>query len=103
MRRLFAHKSRRLWLAGALLVCGGLGGALAGCPAAHDDYPTTACKTKADCFSDEECVMNVCTLPVDDMAVQGDLYFPHFDLAKPDLEGVDGGPVEMPDLSEVDQ
>jgi hypothetical protein len=64
---------------------------LAGCPAAHDDYPTLACKIDSDCFKGETCVALVCT-PVQDLAVQPDLLLSQFDFMKPpDLEGVDGG------------
>jgi hypothetical protein len=28
---------------------------LSACPAAHDDYPTTACKLDSDCYVGESC------------------------------------------------
>jgi hypothetical protein len=31
---------------------------LFGCPAAHDDYPTKACKSVMDCFQGEICQLN---------------------------------------------
>jgi hypothetical protein len=34
--------------------------ALAGCPAAHGDYPTTACSGPSDCFVGEACVAGSC-------------------------------------------
>jgi hypothetical protein len=63
---------------------------LAGCPAAHDDYPTLACKIDSDCFKGETCVALVCT-PVQDLAVQPDLLFFGIDFAKPDLVSTDAG------------
>jgi hypothetical protein len=31
--------------------------ALAGCPAAHSDYPTRSCKVQSDCYEGETCVL----------------------------------------------
>lgn len=39
--------------------------ALAGCPAAHGDYPGTACAAPTDCFENEACVSGAC-VPLDD-------------------------------------
>jgi len=53
-----------------------LGGALAGCPAAHDDYPGTACKTNADCYQGEVCKDNTICVPNVDMSMIGDFAHP---------------------------
>jgi hypothetical protein len=41
--------------------------ALAGCPAAHDDYPTQSCKTNDDCYEGERCLNNSICVAADDM------------------------------------
>ena len=43
-----------LWLVGVILASL----ALSGCPAAHSDYPTQACKTDNDCYVGERCMNN---------------------------------------------
>jgi hypothetical protein len=55
--------------AGAFLVGIVLGAS--GCPAAHDDYPGTSCKTDSDCFKGEHCMNNtICVPDAIDMAVE---------------------------------
>jgi hypothetical protein len=80
---------RRALFATALL-------ALAGCPAAHEGFPTTACKTTADCYVGETCSNLIC-VPADmsangggDMAhaAGADLSTPP-DLTTVDLSGAD--------------
>lgn len=68
---------------------------LAGCPAAHDDYPNASCKTNADCYQGEFCSNASVCMPTQDMAVNGD--FAHF---SPDLSGDDMMP--MDDMTPVD-
>lgn len=63
---------------------------LAGCPAAHDDFPSLACKQDSDCFQGELCVAMVC-MPVQDLAAIPDLLFFGIDFARIDLTSVDGG------------
>ena len=58
-------RAKLLWLALMAAACLGLGLALAGCPAAHDGYPTTACMADSDCYRGESCSMNVCTRALD--------------------------------------
>jgi len=66
---------RRMMIA---LVTGGLAlaGSLAGCPAAHDDYPGTACKTNSDCYQGEICKDNTICVPNIDMSIIGDFAHP---------------------------
>ncbi|HEY7957037.1 MAG: hypothetical protein ACHQ17_09040 [Polyangia bacterium] len=79
---------RRAWFIAALLAAGSALLTVAGCPAAHDSYPTTACKTDKDCYLGEICSDKVCMLPAPDLST--DMHFFVFDLAKPaDLD--DGG------------
>lgn len=77
---------RRAWMsiAGAFLVGIVLGAS--GCPAAHDDYPGTSCKTDSDCFKGEHCMNNtICVADVADMAMQ----LPDLPLSgMPDLTGI---------------
>lgn len=62
---------------------------LAGCPAAHDEFPSLACKQTSDCFKGEICVAMVC-MPDQDMSIPPDLLLSQFDFMKPpDLIGVD--------------
>jgi hypothetical protein len=43
--------------------------ALGGCPAAHNDYPSQACKTDNDCYIGERCMNNsICVMLGADMA-----------------------------------
>jgi hypothetical protein len=77
---------RRLIL--GLVLVGGLVAAasLSGCPAAHDSYPGTTCKTNSDCYVGELCNMTtlVCE-PNLDMAVISDFAHPPLDFAHGDL------------------
>lgn len=62
-----------------LVLLGGalaLGAALAGCPAAHNDYPGTACTKNADCYQGEVCKDNTICVPNVDMTVIGDFAHP---------------------------
>jgi hypothetical protein len=62
---------RRAWMsiAGALLA--GIVVGASGCPAAHDDYPGTACTTDSDCFQGEHCMNStICVANAVDMAVE---------------------------------
>ena len=68
-------------LVGALLF---VFGTLAGCPASHDDYPGTSCKTNSDCYQGEVCNGTVCE-PNLDMSVVGDFAHPPLDLSNGDL------------------
>jgi hypothetical protein len=43
--------------------------ALAGCPAAHGDYPSQSCMTNDDCFKGERCLNSSICVPADDMAI----------------------------------
>ncbi|MCU1282291.1 MAG: hypothetical protein JWM53_5837 [bacterium] len=45
--------------------------ALSGCPAAHDDYPGTACTSTSDCYQGEICSGMICVIN-QDMSIQGD-------------------------------
>ncbi|HEY2743490.1 MAG TPA: hypothetical protein VGL86_02665 [Polyangia bacterium] len=47
-------------------------GALAGCPAAHDDYPGTSCKSTSDCYVGEICSTAGMCMPNIDMSITGD-------------------------------
>jgi hypothetical protein len=62
----------------ALLVLGAmaLAGSLAGCPAAHDDYPGTACMSDNDCYQGEVCKDHTICVPNIDMSVIGDFAHP---------------------------
>jgi len=75
---------RRLIL--GLVAVSGLtvGALLAGCPAAHSDYPGTACKINSDCYEGEICNGSVC-VPNLDMSVTGDFAHPIPDLSSEDL------------------
>ena len=56
--------------------------ALAGCPAAHSDFPSQSCKTDSDCYLGEHCLNNsIC------VAVGGDLATApkKIDMSGPDL------------------
>jgi hypothetical protein len=80
-----------LRLAGAFAVGIVLGAA--GCPAAHDDYPGSSCKTDSDCFKGEPCMNNtICVSDAIDMAVE----LPDIAGFPPgtDLSGL-GGPDDM--------
>lgn len=77
-------------LGGALL----LGAALAGCPAAHSDYPGTACTKDSDCYVGEICQNTVC-MPNQDMTIIGDFAHPPFDFANPDAIADDMTPGDM--------
>jgi hypothetical protein len=56
-------------IAGTFLVGIVLGAA--GCPAAHDDYPGTSCKTDSDCFKGEHCMNStICVADAVDMAIE---------------------------------
>lgn len=47
-----------------------LAGAAAGCPAAHNDYPSASCKTDSDCYKGEKCMnASICVAVGTDMAV----------------------------------
>ncbi|HXU69745.1 MAG TPA: hypothetical protein VN947_10475 [Polyangia bacterium] len=80
-----------------LVVLGGalaLGAALAGCPAAHNDYPGTACKINADCYVGEVCKDNTICVPIPaDMSIIGDF-------AHPPLP-TDGGPDDLSEPSDM--
>jgi hypothetical protein len=76
LRRLFVG----LVLGGALVAATSLGG----CPAAHDDYPGTACKMNSDCYQGEICNGTVC-VPNLDMSIVGDFAHPPLDLSMGDL------------------
>ena len=82
---------RRAWLGivGALFV--GIVVGASGCPAAHDDYPGTACMKDSDCFKGEHCMNNtICVADTADMAMQ----LPDLPLgSQPDLVGL--GAVDM--------
>ena len=67
-------------LAGALIGAT----ALSGCPAAHNDYPGTACKMNSDCYQGEICNGTVC-VPNTDFAVISDFAHPPLDFATGDL------------------
>ena len=86
----------RTWglVAAVVLTAGTL---LVGCPAFHDDYPGTTCKTSADCYANEMCMSGTCTAiaPPGDMAV---MMF-HFDFAMPDLLSCDDDAGTCPDLA----
>jgi hypothetical protein len=41
---------------------------LAGCPAAHQDYPTTNCKRSIDCYAGESCIDSFCVKTPPDMS-----------------------------------
>ena len=67
---------------------------LAGCPAAHDDYPGAACKVNSDCYQGEVCTNLVC-VPTQDMAINGDFAHPPLDLSDEDM-------MPMDDMTPVD-
>jgi hypothetical protein len=47
---------------------------IAGCPAAHSDYPTQACKVDSDCYEGEHCLNNtICVSNGADMAKKLDM------------------------------
>ena len=69
--------------------------ALTGCPAAHNDYPGTACMTSGDCYVGEVCTNLVC-VPNQDMTINGDFAHPPLDFANADALTPD-------DLVSVDQ
>lgn len=73
----------------ALLVAGALtaAAALAGCPAAHDDYPGASCKVNADCYQGETCNGTIC-VPLIDMSVTGDFAHPSPDLTMTPTDGM---------------
>jgi hypothetical protein len=75
----------RIGLAFALVALG-LGVTLFACPAAHDPFPDQTCKTTADCYGNETCVMNVCT-PPPDLARGPDMALIIFDFSMPDGGG----------------
>jgi hypothetical protein len=79
---------RRILL--GVVAAGGLvvAAAVAGCPAAHDDYPGSSCKTSNDCFNGEVCNNSICVAatPPRDMSVV---------LPPPDLTVIDD--MAMPD------
>ena len=62
--------------------------ALTGCPAAHNDYPGTACMIDSDCYVGEICANTVC-VPNQDMTLIGDFAHPPLDFANPDALGPD--------------
>jgi hypothetical protein len=37
---------------------------LSGCPAAHSDYPSAACKVDSDCYVGEQCMDNSICVPI---------------------------------------
>jgi hypothetical protein len=49
-----------LRLVGRVLAALSAAAALAGCPAAHGDYPSTACSAPSDCFVGEACISGAC-------------------------------------------
>jgi hypothetical protein len=64
--------------------------ALAGCPAAHNDYPGGSCKIDSDCYEGEACMNGSICVPV---AAPGDMAVtvsPGQDLAQP-LVPIDAG------------
>lgn len=70
---------RRTWL-GLLAVL-----ALAGCPAAHNDFPSQACKTDSDCYLGERCMNNsICVAVPADLAAAAAT-------TKVDMSRADGG------------
>ena len=68
-------------------------GALAGCPAAHNDYPGTTCKTTSDCYLGEVFSTAGMCVPNIDMSITGD--FAHLPFG-------DGGNNMTDDLSTSD-
>ena len=87
----------RTWglIAAVVLTAGTM---LVGCPAFHDDYPGTACKTNADCYANEVCMTNVCTAVAPDMAMPQMMF--NFDFAMPrDMMSCDDDAGGCPDLA----
>lgn len=75
----------RNFFIGFLLLAAAVGtSVLAGCPAAHDDYPGTACKVNADCYQGEICNGTIC-VPDQDMSIVGDFAHPPLDFSNGDL------------------
>ncbi len=75
------------------VVVGGMlaaAGALAGCPAAHNDYPGTSCTMDSDCYVGEVCKdHSICVLNVD-MSIVGDFaHLPFGDGGESDLSTSD--------------
>jgi hypothetical protein len=79
------------WIGLGVLVIGGAGAVLIGCPAAHDDFPGLSCKTDGDCYQGEMCINMVCMPPPMDMTMPEDFPHPDFSMHQ-DLSGDDGGP-----------
>jgi hypothetical protein len=71
-----------------LIVAGGVlaaAAALAGCPAAHSDYPGKSCMLDSDCYTDELCDKTTQTcVPNQDMTIIGDFAHPPLDFANSD-------------------
>jgi hypothetical protein len=80
-----------LFVAGALTA----GALLTGCPAAHSDYPGTACKANSDCYQGEVCNGTMC-VPNLDLSVMGDFAHPIPDLSSDLMPNMDDmTPVDM--------
>jgi len=75
----------RRFIVGFLLVAAAVTtSALSGCPAAHNEYPGSACKTNSDCYQGEICSDSVC-VPNTDFAVISDFAHPPLDFSMGDL------------------
>lgn len=86
----------RTWGVIAAIVLGA-GTLLVGCPAFHDDYPGTSCKSASDCYKGEVCMSNVCTAITPDMAMPQMMF--NFDFAMPRDGGCDEDAGTCADLS----
>lgn len=73
-------KRAALAVAAALMLAAGV--LLPACPAARDGFPDKACKTNADCFQGETCVMMVC-VGNNDLAMP-DMALPIVDFSQPE-------------------